>query len=117
MIHSSIWSVVALGSKVWTIDKEIWNKINSFEAWIYHRILEISWKDRVSNEEVLQKIGIDGYLMDSIAKRKAAFFECICRGSNGDDFVAIVEVCIEGIRTQDRIIILHFSAFSVFLCM
>ena len=66
--------MVGYGSEAWTINKEIRNKINSFDIWIYRRILKISRKDRVSNKEVLEMMGIDSYLMDSIAKRKAALF-------------------------------------------
>ena len=42
-------------------------------------------------------MGLGSFLMDYIAKRMAAFFGHICRGSSGDDFVTIVEGCIEGI--------------------
>ena len=37
---------------------EIWNKINAFECWVYRRVLKISWKHRVSNKEVLERMGI-----------------------------------------------------------
>ena len=42
-------------------------------------------------------MGLGSFLMGYIAKRTAAFFGHICRGSSGDDFVTIVEGCIEGI--------------------
>ena len=81
------------------INKEIRNKINAFECGIYRRVLKISLKDKVSNKEVLQKIGINMHLMNSIAKRKAAFFGHICRSSSGNDVVIILEGSVEGIRS------------------
>lgn len=81
--------MVIYGSEAWTINKEIRNKIDGFEVWIYRRILKISWKDKVNNRELLRRMGEGMYLMNSRAKRKAAFFGHICRGSRGDDFASI----------------------------
>ena len=40
------------------------------------------------------------HLMNSIAKRKAAFFGHICRGSSGNDVMTILEGNVEGIRSR-----------------
>ena len=45
-------------------------------------------------------MGMDGYLMGSIAKRKTAFLGHIWRGSSGEDFVTILEGCVKGIRSR-----------------
>ena len=75
VIRSYNCSVVSYGSEARTINKEIRNKTNSFDLWVYRRILKISWKDRFSNKEVLHRMGIDSHLMDSIAKRRTAFLD------------------------------------------
>ena len=67
MIHSYIWSVVTYGCEAWTISKEIQNKINAFECWICRRVLKISWTEKVSNKEVLQRMGINMHLINFIA--------------------------------------------------
>ena len=100
MIRSYIWSVVTYGSEAWTINKEIRNNSNAFDCWIYCRVLKIRWTDKVSNKEVLQRMGINMHLMNSIAKQKAAFFGHICRGSSGNDVVTILEGSVEGIRSR-----------------
>ena len=82
MIRSNIWPVVTYGSEAWIINKEIRKKINAVECWIYRRVLKIRWTDKVSNKEVLQRMGINMHLMNSIAKRKATFFGHICRSSS-----------------------------------
>ena len=40
------------------------------------------------------------HLLSSIAKRKAAFFGHICRGSSGNDIVTILEWSVDGIRSR-----------------
>jgi len=32
-------------------------RINVFEQWCYRRMLRITWKDKVSNTEVLKRVG------------------------------------------------------------
>ena len=32
-------------------------KISAFEMWCYRRLLQISWKDFITNKEVLARIG------------------------------------------------------------
>ena len=61
MIRSYIWSVVTYGSEAWTINKEIRNRINAFEYWIYRRVLKVSWTDKVRNKEVLKRMRIEQY--------------------------------------------------------
>ena len=100
IIRSYIWSVVTYGSEAWTINKEVRDKINAFECWVYRRVLKISWKDRVSNKEVLERMGIKMRLRSSIAKRKAAFFGHIGRGSSGRDILTNLEGRVVGIRSQ-----------------
>ena len=100
MIRSYIWSVATYGSEVWTNNKEVRDKINAFECWVDCRVLKISWKDRVSNKQALEWIGIKMRLLSSIAKRKAAFYGHICRGSSGQDILTILKGRVDGIRSQ-----------------
>ena len=44
-------------------------------------------------------MGINMLVMNSIAKRKAAFFGHICRGSSVNDVVTNLEGSVEGIRS------------------
>ena len=69
-IRSYIWSVVTYGSEAWTINKEVQNKINAFECWIYCRVLKISWKDMVRNKKVLDRMGINMHLAKFYCKEK-----------------------------------------------
>ena len=48
-------------------DKE---RLEAFEMWIWKRTLKISWVDKVSNAEVLQKVQENKSILDTIQHRK-----------------------------------------------
>ena len=100
MIRNYIRSVVTYGSEAWALNKQVRNKINTFECWVYHRVLMIRWKDRVCNKEVLERMGIKLCLLSSIAKRTAAFIGHICRGSSVKNMLTILEGRLDGIRSR-----------------
>ena len=50
-----VWSTNMYGSESWTISREMRNKLKAAEMWFYRRMLRVSWRDRVTNEEVLRR--------------------------------------------------------------
>ena len=73
LVNTYVWSILTYGCEAWTICKELLKKIQSFEYWCYRRILKMSWKDKITNEEVLRRMRTDLKLINSIAKREMAF--------------------------------------------
>ena len=96
MTLSYIWSVGIYDRETWTSNKKIRNKINLFERRIYHGVLKIGWKDRVSSKEERERM----LIFSSIAKIKTAFFGHTCRGSSGNDIVTILEGNVDRIRSR-----------------
>ena len=45
-------------------------RIDAFEMWCYRRLLRVSWKDKMINEWVLEKIGLDLMFQNNIENRK-----------------------------------------------
>ena len=45
-------------------------KLESFETWLYRRMLRISWKDMVTNEEVYRRMNIKQSLLIDIVRRE-----------------------------------------------
>lgn len=71
-----VWTVYRYASETWTISKTVERRVNAFEHWCYRRILRISWTDKIRNEEVLRRIGIDGpMLLDLIQSTKRRFID------------------------------------------
>ena len=59
LLNTCVWSILTYGCEAWTICKDLVKKIQSFEYWCYRRILEMSWKEKITNEEVLRRMGTD----------------------------------------------------------
>jgi len=55
ILKTYVLSIALYGCKIWTISMEERKKLEAFEMWSYRRKLKISWMDRITNKEVLEK--------------------------------------------------------------
>ena len=91
------------GSESWTITIEIKKRIEAFEMWCYRRMLKISWTDKITNQEVLRRVGeVEKTLYKTICRRKLKFAGHIIRGSSGEMCTNIIEGLIEGNKSRGR---------------
>ena len=67
------------GSKTWTLTSDLMKQLEATEMWFLRRMLRISYKDRVTNEEVLRRANVDRTPMKDIIKRQMEFFAHIIR--------------------------------------
>ena len=74
-----VLSTFTYGSETWTINKEMEDKINAFEMWIFRKIANIKWTDKVSNDEVCRRLNIERSLLSEIKERKLRYFGHIRR--------------------------------------
>ena len=88
----------------WTLNNDLTKRINAFEQhWCYRRLLRIKWSDKVSNEEVIQRMkDTELHVLNSIKKQKLAFAGHVLRGSSGSDALQILEGKIENKSAQRR---------------
>jgi hypothetical protein len=63
------WSVALYGAETWTLRKVDPKFLGSFEMWHWRR-MEISWTNRVRNEEVLQRVKEERNVVQAIKRRK-----------------------------------------------
>jgi len=70
LIKSCIWSVVLYGSETWTLGKNKESVINAFETWRWRRMLKIKWTDRITNEEVFQRVKEERILLKMLNNRR-----------------------------------------------
>ena len=69
--------------------------------WFYRRLMRISWKDKMTNKEVLRKVGLEQTcLMNAIRKRQLEFLRHIIR-RDGIEKSALAGK-IEGKRQRGR---------------
>jgi hypothetical protein len=100
MIKTLIWSILLYGSETWTMRKAEMKKLESCEMWMWRRMEKISWRDRVTNEEVLERVGETRSLLSTIWKRKAKWVGHVIR-SDGLTRIAI-EGRMSGKRSRGR---------------
>ena len=77
-------------------------KVDAFEMWCYRRMLKISWKDKITNKEVLKQAQTELHFMKDMMKRKLEYGGHVLRGSSGKTHLIILEGKIEGKRAQGR---------------
>ena len=78
-LKTYVWSTLMYGSESWTMTEEIKHRLRAVEMWFYRRMLRISWRDRVTNEEVMARMGVQRALVKEIRKRQLDFIGHIIR--------------------------------------
>ena len=98
ILNCYVFSILNYGCECWTWNKAMRLKVNAFEMWCYRRILRISWKDKVTNKEVLNRVQIELHFLKDMIKRKLKYAGHVLRGSSGATHLQILEGRIEGKR-------------------
>ena len=59
------------GSESWALRKKDQNQIDALEMWIWRRILKISWRDHITNEDVKRRVNITRTLKDTLIEKNS----------------------------------------------
>ena len=78
-INLYVYSILLYGDETWTLYVESIKRLEAFEMWIFRRLARISYKDRVTNEEVLRRLGVERRLLSQIKTHKLSYFGHIAR--------------------------------------
>ena len=100
MLKCYVWSVLLYGAETWTISAVMKSRIEASEMWFYRRMLRISWVRRVTNEEVLRRVGRSRELMGIVRERQMRFVGHVMRENDLERTVATGRV--EGRRARGR---------------
>ena len=73
LLKTFVWSVLLYGAETWTLNAETRRNIQAAEMWYYRRILRVSYVDRVTNTEVLRRVGMKRELLNIIQARQLKF--------------------------------------------
>ena len=93
-------SVVLYGSETWTMRKDDIRRLEAFEMWIWRRMKRVSWMEHKTNEEILQMVGEERSMMETIRRRQRNWIGHIMRS---DTIVRdIIEGRMEGKKTRGR---------------
>ena len=75
-------------------------RLESCEMWLWRKILNISWTEKVSNDEVLRRVNEDRAIIPSINKRQRTWLGHTLR--HGNLLPLIIEERVEGRRPPGR---------------
>ena len=85
LMRSLVTSIFLYACESWTINKDIERRIQAFEMRCYRRILGITYRDRVTNIQVVEKVraaaGPFVELLRVVKKRKLKWFGHVTRGT------------------------------------
>ena len=74
-----VMSTLLYRVETWTITDTMRDRISAFEMWTYRRMLKISWKEKITNEDVLKMINNKERMMRKIERKKLKYFGHIIR--------------------------------------
>ena len=104
LMRSLVISIFLYACESWTLTAELEKRTQAFEMRCYRRLLNISYKDHVTNEEVRRKIqaAIGEYdeLLTLVKKRKLRWFGHVSRSSGLAK--TIIQGTVKGKRKRGR---------------
>ena len=76
MFYQQACETYLYASETWTLNADTCKKINSFEMWMYRKMLRISYTRHTTNEEVLKRVNEKGLaLAKKIKMRQTQYFD------------------------------------------
>lgn len=87
-----VWSQLLYGVETWTLKAQIIRKLEAFELWMYRRMLKVPWTARITNEEILRRVGRERKLLKTIKIRKTSYLGHVLRHNK----YSILQVIMQG---------------------
>jgi hypothetical protein len=81
LIKCYICSTALYGAETWTLRKFDQKYLESFEMWCWRRMEEISWTDRVRNEEALHRVKGERNIVPTIKTGRLTGLVTSCVGT------------------------------------
>ena len=92
LVRCYVLSTFLYASDTLTLDKQMEEKINAFEMWIFRHMFKISHLDRKTNVEVLEMAKAKQTLLRIIQERKLKYFGHVIPGK-GKQKLLMEEMC------------------------
>ena len=100
IIKTLVWSVMLYGCETWTMNVDMMKRLDAMEMWCWRRMEKISWRERITNEEVLNIVSEQKHLVTTIVQRKKNWIGHILRGESL--LKETIEGRMEGKRPRGR---------------
>ena len=97
-IKCYIWPTLFYGAETWTTTKSLLSRLDAFEMWVYRRVLKISWTEKITNEEVLRRMGTGREIVRQFKTRKLQYLGHLIRHNTSQ--IQLIEGKIEVRRSR-----------------
>ena len=74
MTNCYVFSILMYGAEAWTLTKPLEKNLEAFEMWCMRRIARVSWKEKVTNEQVLERLNTNRQLLQKVKQRKMRYY-------------------------------------------
>ena len=93
LLQAYVWSVMRYSSEMFSLTKSVQKRIKAFEIWSHRCMIKISYQDRITNKDVLKRVGMKNIvLLTSIITRQCRFSGHVERESVGS-FLLDCQLC------------------------
>ena len=99
-IQCYVWPTLFYGAETWTIVKFLLSRLDAFEMLVYSRVLKISWTEKITNEEVLRRMGTGIEIVRQFKTRKLQYLGHLIRHNISQ--IQLIAGKIEGRRSRGR---------------
>ena len=72
-IQSCVWPTLYYGTETWTLTKSPLSKRDASVMSIYRIVLKISWTEKITNEEVLRRMGTGREIVRQLKMRELQY--------------------------------------------
>ena len=97
-----VWTTMTYGAEGWTLRADEKKRIQAAEMWCYRRLLNVTHKDRRTNDSILSDLKTKRELFGVVVKRKMSYFGHMSRKKNLNLTKTIVQGKPEGRRGKGR---------------
>jgi hypothetical protein len=81
-IKTYVWSMLLYGCEAWTITATKQGRLEAMEMWCYRRMMNVKWTERITNKEVLRRVGEKRNIMNTLRRRRSRCIGHILRHSS-----------------------------------
>ena len=110
MMNCYVFSILTYGSECWNISQVMEKRIEAAEMWFLRRMMRISWTERMTNKEVLERAGIKRFLLKAIRKRQLEFLGHVMRKEGLENLSVTGK--INGKRSRGRQRLTYIASIS-----
>ena len=82
LLRTLVWPIAVYGCEAWTLKVADTNRLHAFETRCYRGLLHVTWRERRTNQSILQELNTDRLFILEIRRRKLRYFGHVVRADS-----------------------------------